>query len=317
MSIKGYKATDKDGKCRDQQFKVGETYAIDGDLRMCSNGFHFCEKMLDVYEYYPKNTETRVFEIEASGKIEKESTKSVTSKIKIVRELEVGEILDFVLKNTNSGYGNSGNRNSGNRNSGDWNSGYGNSGNWNSGDGNSGNRNSGNRNSGNRNSGDWNSGDGNSGYENSGYGNSGNRNSGDWNSGDGNSGYFNTTVPVYFFNKPSDIKWTQDLENKIRSLNVKPRLTWITSDSMTEEEKKTYSSHKTIGGFLRDSGTMSWDLLTKEDKDFILSLPNYDDVVFKRISGISLTQPKTVKVTVDGQEFEIDIEKARELGLAK
>lgn len=35
------------------------------------------------------------------------------------------------------------------------------------------------------------------------------------------------------------------------------------------------------------------------------------------MSGIRLLKPKTVKVMVEGQEFEIDIEKAKELGLIK
>src|ERR1700744_587801 len=151
--MKGYKAFDKDLKCREHDFKIGETYKIKGSLKICENGYHFCQNLFDVYSYYPKSSETRVCEIEAIGKVVTKGDKSATSEIKIIRELTDKELLNVWINRTNSGYGNSGDGNSGygnsgNRNSGDWNFGYGNSGNRNSGDGNSGYGNSGDGNSG-------------------------------------------------------------------------------------------------------------------------------------------------------------------------
>ncbi len=64
-TVKGFKATDKNGKCRDHQFVVGETYELEGTAKLCKNGFHFCEKLFDVYNYYEKSVDTRLFEIEA------------------------------------------------------------------------------------------------------------------------------------------------------------------------------------------------------------------------------------------------------------
>jgi hypothetical protein len=323
MSIKGFKAMSADMTCREFKFKVGKTYTTD-TVTMCSSGFHFCENAFDVYNYYPKSVNTVVCEIEALGEVLKEGDKSATNKIKIIRKLTETDLLNLWIKRTNSGYGNSGNRNSGDWNSGDWNSGYGNSGNRNSGDGNSGDWNSGNRNSGNRNSGDGNSGDwnsgnrnsgyGNSGNRNSGYGNSGNRNSGDWNSGDGNSGYFNTTIPVYLFNKPSTMVYSEEFENRIRGLSVKPILEWVGMDTMTEEEKTIYPSHKTTGGFLRKTDRFDWRYLTNEDKEFIKALPNFDDSLFKQISnGVSLSD--NVEVTINGKTKTISKAKAIEMGL--
>ena len=106
-----------------------------------------------MFNYYSKSYDTRVCEVEAIGEVKTEGDKSVTDKIKIVRELSKDEIkaLTDDLK-FNSGYRNSGDRNSGDRNSGNYNSGYYNSGNYNSGDYNSGDYNSGNCNSGYRNS---------------------------------------------------------------------------------------------------------------------------------------------------------------------
>ena len=114
------------------------------------------------------------------------------------------------------------------------------------------------------------------------------------------------------------MKWTQELENKFRALNVKPILTYVCTSDMIEQEKTENPSYKVTGGFLRKTERMNWTQLTETDKQFILSLPGYDDEVFKVISnGVSLLGPKTVKVTVDGKDFEIDLDKAKELGLIK
>jgi len=201
--MRGYKVFNPDWKCYGMQYEVGRTYKHKGNLSLCESGFHFCEKLIDCFNYYQFNPNNKVAEIKAIGKIVNGDNKSVTDNISIIKEISWQNVLELVnLGKGNTGLGNPGDRNSGywnsgNRNSGDWNSGD-----WNSGDRNSGNRNSGNRNSGDRNSGYWNSGDRNSGYwnsgdrnsgnRNSGYWNSGNRNSGDWNSGDWNSGYWNS-----------------------------------------------------------------------------------------------------------------------------
>jgi hypothetical protein len=271
--IKGYKAMNSDMTCCGFKFTVGETYQT-SKISMCSEGFHFCETLFDVYNYYEKSANTIICEIEALGEILKEGDKSVTDKIKIIRRLNDKELLNTWIKRTNSGNWNSGNRNSGDWNSGDWNSG------------------------------DWNSGDG----------NSGDGNSGDWNSGDGNSGYFNTFVPVYFFNKPSDLVYTKEFESKIRGLKVKPVLEWIGTSLMTDKEKTDNPTHKTTGGFLRKTERHDFRYLTDEDKKLIKSLPNFDDNIFKQISnGVSLNDD--VEVVVNGQTKFISKTKAKELGL--
>ena len=210
--MRGYKAFDKDLKCRGKQYEVGMEYEEDGGPVICRQGMHFCEQLADVFDYYPFDEDkTRVCEVEALGNVARrngDSTKCCTNQLKIVRELDWDEILKLVnsgIANTgcensgdyNSGHGNSGDWNSGHFNSGDYNSGLRNSGNRNSGDFNSGNRNSGHgnsgeSNSGRENSGDYNSGDYNSGESNSGNANSGDQNSGDWNTGDWNSGRCNS-----------------------------------------------------------------------------------------------------------------------------
>ena len=135
--VKGYKAFDKDLKCRGMQYEVGKTFEVDGVPGVCIHGLHFCEKAADVFNFYDFNCEkTRVCEVIAHGDIDREegsdTSKCATNQLEIVRELSWEEFL--VLCNTgkactglnNTGDYNTGNRNTGNRNTGDYNTGYGN-----------------------------------------------------------------------------------------------------------------------------------------------------------------------------------------------
>jgi hypothetical protein len=180
---------------------------------------------------------------------------------------------------------NSGILNSGDRNSGDLNSGYSNSGYSNSGD-----SNSGYRNSGNWNSGDW---------------NSGNRNSGNWNSGYSNSGYLNTTEPkVRIFNRECDVPRDEFEFPAYFFFNLTE---WVEEKDMTEEEKSEYYTYKMTGGFLRVYGykeawRKSWDKASDEDRRKTLSLPNWNNEIFKEISGIDVEAELSVK----GKEYSLD-----------
>jgi hypothetical protein len=314
--MKGFKAFDKNLQCRGFQFEVGQTFGVDGELSVCNNGFHFCEQLKDVYNYYPRSYDTRICMVDALGEVKTEEDKSCTSEIFILAELDKDEIkrltddLRFNSGNRNSGNRNSGDYNSGDYNSGDYNSGDCNSGDYNSGDCNSGYYNSGyynsgyynsgNRNSGNRNSGDCNSGDCNSGNRNSGNRNSGDCNSGYYNSGYYNSGYFNSDTPtVRLFNRDSGLSFTDCRFyrlNAIISNYWKPVLVWIWSNSMTEDEKKANPSHATTGGFLRKDSEYSykkswqnvWNQCSQDEKDLIKSLPNFDAAIFKEITGVEV-----------------------------
>ena len=167
-------------------------------------------------------------------------------------------------------------RNTGDRNTGNWNTG-----NWNTGDRNTGNGNTGNRNTGYRNTGDWNTGDR----------NTGNRNTGNWNTGNCNTGFLNTTEPkVRIFNKECDVK-REDLE--FPDYFYFDITEWIPEDAMTDEEKEEHDTYKATGGYLRsydyqEAWRKSWENTTDEDRRKTLSLPNWDNELFKEISGIDV-----------------------------
>ena len=133
--MKGYKAflpnmTTRHGD--DTVYEVGKTYTVEGEIKICENGYHFCKKCVDVYDYY--NKPCRICEVNVTGAVQTQGNKSVGRKLKILRELTADEISSLC----NSGNRNSGDCNSGNCNSGNWNSGNCNSGDCNSGDYNSG-----------------------------------------------------------------------------------------------------------------------------------------------------------------------------------
>ena len=251
----GYKCTDMNGCCRGFKFEVGKTYTKDTpkeELKCCTDKvFHFCRELFAIEkESNYKLTESRLFEV-ISGDYVRKGDKYGTNSLTILREIEGDEKLELI--------------NSGNRNSGEWNSG-------------------------NSNSGNWNSGDRNSGYGNSGYGNSGNGNSGNWNAGDLNSGYFNSDEPcLRMFNKMTNYK-REDVE--IPSWCYFDLTVWVSHDTATEEEKTEHKDEIEIcGGFLKtidykDAWRIAWNKASIEERKKLFDLPNWDNQVFKEITGI-------------------------------
>ena len=305
--MKGYKIFNSDWKCLGFQYEVGKTYEMDAtEIRLCNNGFHFCERIIDCFSYYGFDPENKFAEVEALGAILTDGKKFCTNKIKIVREINWHEVLNLAnIGKDCTGYGNTGNRNSGHNNSNSDNVGSRNTGLGNSGDYNSGNYNNGYCNSGSDNNGDWNCGNYNFGCRNSGswnigYRNSGNYNVGNWNCGDFNKtsnavGCFNTQDrQLFFFDKPTDMTFDQWRLSKAYSLlsqiDLDP-VVWIPLKHMTELEKKQHPESYTTGGYLKVRDTNDrfiewWNNLTDEEKDIIKSIPNFDPDKFYKITGI-------------------------------
>lgn len=103
--VTGYKGTDKDMKCRDYQFEMNKQFDMpDGEqIEMCRSGFHFCDKLSRVYNYYKVNNGNRFFEVKAlvrrwkkagSYTIEQSGDKMVAKSIVFTRELTIDEIFD-------------------------------------------------------------------------------------------------------------------------------------------------------------------------------------------------------------------------------
>ena len=261
--MKGYKVLNSDWTCRGFQYKIGETYETGEQIKLYDRGFHFCEKANDCFNYYSFDSSNKVAEIEALGEIINDGDKSVTNKIKIVREISWHEVLELV----NTGKNNTGRRNTGN---------------WNAGD---------------RNTGDWNAGNWNAGDRNAGNGNTGRWNTGDWNSADNSSGVFCTTEEkIRIFDQPSDMTLQQwrdsDAYYIMCSALVKKYSDFVSESYMTEEEKQANPEYKTIGGFTKvientpEDIQNWWDELPKKDKQTIKDIPNFDADKFLDVTGI-------------------------------
>ena len=324
--MKGYKVFKSDWTCRGFYYEVGKTYEMKEDPVCCERGFHFCGKLIDCFNYYHFDSENKVAEIEALGAIDDDGNeeKYCTNKIKIVRELSWHEVLDLVntgkdntgrdnTGNRNTGNRNTGNRNTGNMNTGNMNTGNMNTGNWNTGDWNTGDRNTGDWNTGNRNTGDWNTGNWNTGNcntgnwnignwnagnRNTGNENTGNWNTGDWNSTDFSTGCFNTKEEkIRLFNKRS--KWTYrdwrcSLARDLMCDCPHTKTVWINEKYMTDSEKEENPTWECTGGYLKiieatnEDKQRWWDNLDDEDREEVMSLPNFDKDIFKEITGIEV-----------------------------
>lgn len=134
---------------------------------------------------------------------------------------------------------------------------------------------------------------------NSGDRNSGDCNSGNWNATSFSNGCFNTVSPkIYMFNKPTD--WTFE-----RWLNCRARrllndiddcqLECVYLSDMTDEEKAAHPEAETTGGYLKkrttaDNARKWWAGLSADDRNVILSLPNFDAAIFKEITGVDVSK---------------------------
>lgn len=65
--VNGYKATEKDMKCQDYQYVMGEQHDMpeDAEIKECKSGFHFCKKLNDVFRYYGIGRNNRFFRVRA------------------------------------------------------------------------------------------------------------------------------------------------------------------------------------------------------------------------------------------------------------
>ena len=275
---KGYKVTNADFACNGMTYELGKVFKHDGEIQICSSGFHFCEQANDCFNYYTFTSTNRVFEVEGYGELQTRDDKHCCGEIKFIRELTWIEVLSLV----NMGKDNTGRMNTGDSNTGDSNTGDSNTGDRNTGDWNTGDRNTGYRNTGDRNTGDSNTGDRNTGYSNT---------------GDRNTGVFCTGAPVHImlFNKQSD--WTIEQFEKSNAFNllrnnVDTKM-WVYESSMTDKEKELFPSYRTAGGYLKDipfkeAFSNAWHNWSAENRKAFTSLPNFDKNIFEEITSVKV-----------------------------
>ena len=103
--MKAYKGFNRDMTCREFKFEEGKEYEQSGEIKVCENGFHACERPLDCFAYYSPG-ESVYHEVELNGEISKsnDDTKIASRKIKIGAQLNIAGLVkaqfEYVKENT-------------------------------------------------------------------------------------------------------------------------------------------------------------------------------------------------------------------------
>ena len=118
------------------------------------------------------------------------------------------------------------------------------------------------------------------------------------------------------FNKESDIEFGSNAEIKIYSKITKyqtPLCEWILPMNMTDKEKEDNPEWEITQGYLKvNENTFNGNKVSEEDEAYFRSLPNFDEEIFKECTGIDLSS-KTVKITIDGEDFQVSKDKAENI----
>jgi len=98
-TVTAFKGFDKDLKCRDFQYKIGETYIHDGDVEVCSSGFHACENPFDVWSYYDIAS-SRFCSVTMADPVTNSASDSkiASAKITIDAEISLPEFVNTAVK---------------------------------------------------------------------------------------------------------------------------------------------------------------------------------------------------------------------------
>ena len=96
--IKGYKGFDKDLKCRDKQYAIGETF-MEEKTKLCDYGMHFCENPHDIFGYYEAGNNNRFCEVEASDVSDEREgdSKRVAKTLFVKAEISVFQICKIAV----------------------------------------------------------------------------------------------------------------------------------------------------------------------------------------------------------------------------
>jgi len=116
-------------------------------------------------------------------------------------------------------------------------------------------------------------------------------NTGYRNSGDRNSGFFNRDEPkVRMFEKETDIKREDIVFPDYFYFDLTE---WVNAEDMTQREKNSVSGWEVTKGYLKvydykEAWRIAWDKATQEDREKTLRLPNWNNEIFRDITGIDV-----------------------------
>ena len=94
--MKGYKAFDKGLVCRGKQYAENTVFEED-EAVICNKGMHFCAEPMDVFNYYPPESEFA--EVEALDEAATDDKKKyVTKKLKVGSKMSLKELISAQVK---------------------------------------------------------------------------------------------------------------------------------------------------------------------------------------------------------------------------
>ena len=102
--ITAFKGFDKNMQCRGYQFEIGKTYQHEGPVIACNSGFHSCENLLDVLNYYPligdDGNLNRFAIVKASGTISRhgDDLKIASASLTVEAEIKLPEIIKSAIR---------------------------------------------------------------------------------------------------------------------------------------------------------------------------------------------------------------------------
>lgn len=97
----GYKGTDKNMSCLGAKYEFNIEYRKPEkeNPKCCTaDGFHYCDKLVDVFSRKSNNGENRFFEIEVLGNFTDSNSESITTAFRFIRELTQEEILKHIIE---------------------------------------------------------------------------------------------------------------------------------------------------------------------------------------------------------------------------
>ncbi len=86
----------KGGYSNPYQYKVGESYEEPNPPKARQTGFHFCENLIDCFNYYGVEVRNRIAMVEAYGEIDRDGNALATNKIRILREIPWREAVGII-----------------------------------------------------------------------------------------------------------------------------------------------------------------------------------------------------------------------------
>jgi len=103
---------------------------------------------------------------------------------------------------------------------------------------------------------------------------------------------------------------SEEVFNKVYSSQPEFKLpvsTWKDKKEMTKDEIENYPVCHEIGGYLKvlsykDAWAEGWKTASKEFKEWVKELPNFDEELFKEITGLEIDND-----SLKGQEVKVEV----------